>query len=902
MDWKTALQWCQQHHTGMVAIQNQDEIAHLNQVLPFHPTYYWIGIRKVEDGWMWVGTRKPLTPEAANWASGEPNNQGKGEDCVEIYIKRLRDTAMWNDEKCSKKKAALCYEASCLQSSCSENAECVETIGNFTCLCEPGFTGLRCEKAIECGVFKHPEHSFVQCDHTYGPFQFNSSCQFQCDRGYRLQGSQNLYCLTSGQWNSGPPQCQVVQCPPFNAAGGWRMNCSHPISANSYNSTCVFSCEEGFELIGSHTTQCDHTGEWTHRTPTCTAMTCDPLMAPEKGHMTCADPLGKFSFRSSCVVSCEEGYTLRGENTLTCLQTGHWSAGPPTCEVVRCDTLQSVPYGSVHCLDLVGQPSYGSSCWSQCDVGFLLMGTNVTRCTSQGTWSHKLPVCKAVQCAPLSTASGGWRMNCSHPLNTNSYNSTCVFSCEEGFELIGSHTTHCNHTGQWTHRTPTCTAVQCAPLSTASGGWRMNCSHPISANSYNSTCVFSCEEGFELIGSHTTQCDHTGEWTHRTPTCTAMTCDPLMAPEKGHMTCADPLGKFSFRSSCAVSCEEGYTLRGENTLTCLQTGHWSAGPPTCEVVRCDTLQSVPYGSVHCLDLVGQPSYGSSCWSQCDVGFLLMGTNVTRCTSQGTWSHKLPVCKAVQCAPLSTASGGWRMNCSHPLNTNSYNSTCMFSCEEGFELIGSHTTQCNHTGQWTHRTPTCTARKCPLLLSPEQGLLNCSHRHSVFSYGSRCTVACDRGYGLTGESQLDCTAAGSWSQEMPSCDAVKCEPLLLTSPAPADSSPVPSMNCTHPRAVFSFGSQCMFWCPEGYVLNGTSELICTSTGLWTQTEPLPSCVVEEMPLGTAMLVYGAIGAGSALALLIGAGLIFRLVQFTEKSKLTPYTPAWEGSLNPAFEEL
>uniref|UniRef100_A0AAY5E8E9 E-selectin n=1 Tax=Electrophorus electricus TaxID=8005 RepID=A0AAY5E8E9_ELEEL len=750
MDWKTALQWCQQHHTGMVAIQNQDEIAHLNQVLPFHPTYYWIGIRKVEDGWMWVGTRKPLTPEAANWASGEPNNQGKGEDCVEIYIKRLRDTAMWNDEKCSKKKAALCYEASCLQSSCSENAECVETIGNFTCLCEPGFTGLRCEKAIECGVFKHPEHSFVQCDHTYGPFQFNSSCQFQCDRGYRLQGSQNLYCLTSGQWNSGPPQCQVVQCPPFNAAGGWRMNCSHPISANSYNSTCVFSCEEGFELIGSHTTQCDHTGEWTHRTPTCTAMTCDPLMAPEKGHMTCADPLGKFSFRSSCVVSCEEGYTLRGENTLTCLQTGHWSAGPPTCEVVRCDTLQSVPYGSVHCLDLVGQPSYGSSCWSQCDVGFLLMGTNVTRCTSQGTWSHKLPVCKAVQCAPLSTASGGWRMNCSHPLNTNSYNSTCVFSCEEGFELIGSHTTHCNHTGQWTHRTPTCTAVQCAPLST------------------------------------------------------------------GHMTCADPLGKFSFRSSCAVSCEEGYTLRGENTLTCLQTGHWSAGPPTCEVVRCDTLQSVPYGSVHCLDLVGQPSYGSSCWSQCDVGFLLMGTNVTRCTSQGTWSHKLPVCKgklpvSVQCAPLSTASGGWRMNCSHPLNTNSYNSTCMFSCEEGFELIGSHTTQCNHTGQWTHRTPTCTARKCPLLLSPEQGLLNCSHRHSVFSYGSRCTVACDRGYGLTGESQLDCTAAGSWSQEMPSCD------------------------------------------------------------------------VEEMPLGTAMLVYGAIGAGSALALLIGAGLIFRLVQFTEKCK-------------------
>lgn len=109
VDWTTARQWCQKNFTDMVAIQNQAEIAHLNQILPFHTSYYWIGIRKVDGHWMWVGTKKHLVPEAANWARNEPNNQGTGEDCVEIYIKRQKDTAKWNDERCNKKKAALCY-------------------------------------------------------------------------------------------------------------------------------------------------------------------------------------------------------------------------------------------------------------------------------------------------------------------------------------------------------------------------------------------------------------------------------------------------------------------------------------------------------------------------------------------------------------------------------------------------------------------------------------------------------------------------------------------------------------------------------------------------------------------------------------------------------------------------
>lgn len=115
MDWETARAWCKDHYTDMVAIQNQEEIGHLNNWLPRKDNYYWIGIRKVKKVWTWVGTNKPLTAEATNWAIDEPNNGKnkrdvrKSEDCVEMYVKRENQAGKWNDEWCKKLKTALCY-------------------------------------------------------------------------------------------------------------------------------------------------------------------------------------------------------------------------------------------------------------------------------------------------------------------------------------------------------------------------------------------------------------------------------------------------------------------------------------------------------------------------------------------------------------------------------------------------------------------------------------------------------------------------------------------------------------------------------------------------------------------------------------------------------------------------
>ncbi|XP_058235287.1 P-selectin isoform X4 [Hemibagrus wyckioides] len=962
MEWEIARQWCRQHHTDIVAIQNKDEVRHLDQKLPFRSSYYWIGLRKLAGQWTWVGTMKPLAPKAASWAEGEPNDQGTNEDCVEIYIKRSKDSGMWNDDRCSKKKAALCFTASCFEWSCSEHGECVENIGNYTCKCNAGFTGPRCE--------------------------------------------------------------EVVECPPITTrTSGWNMTCSHPLRTNSYTSTCVFSCEEGFELRGSNTTLCDQTGQWTHTTPTCTgchcfipAVTCDPVVRPQKGTMNCTDPLGKFSFRSSCDVSCEEGYKLRGENNLTCLKTGNWSAETPACEAVTCDPVVRPQKGTMNCTDPLGKFSFRSSCDMSCEEGYKLRGENNLTCLKTGNWSAETPACEAVQCSPLSAHFSDGKMNCTHPLSTNSYKSTCVFNCDEGFQLIGSNKTQCDHTGQWTPKTPTCKAVTCDPVvrpqkgtmnctdplgkfsfrsscdvsceegyklrgennltCLKTGNWSaetpaceavtcdpvvrpqkgtMNCTDPLGKFSFRSSCDVSCEEGYKLrgennltclktgnwsaetpacevvrcsalnavphgsmhctdslgkfaygsvcgfecdvgfllMGSNYTHCSSQGNWSHSLPVCQAVTCDPVVRPQKGTMNCTDPLGKFSFRSSCDMSCEEGYKLRGENNLTCLKTGNWSAETPACEVVRCSALNAVPHGSMHCTDSLGKFAYGSVCGFECDVGFLLMGSNYTHCSSQGNWSHSLPVCQAVQCSPLSAHFSDGKMNCTHPLSTNSYKSTCVFNCDEGFQLIGSNKTQCDHTGQWTPKTPTCKAVTCDPVVRPQKGTMNCTDPLGKFSFRSSCDVSCEEGYKLRGENNLTCLKTGNWSAETPACEAVQCSPLSAHF---SDGK----MNCTHPLSTNSYKSTCVFNCDEGFQLIGSNKTQCDHTGQWTPKTP--TCKVEGMTVGTGFLVYGAVGAASALGLLLMGGLVMLMVRQFSKDKFTPDYSAWDGALNPAFEGL
>ena len=112
MTWSQARQYCQEHYTDMVVIQNQEENDFLVNWLPVKKgIYYWIGITKnhMNDTWTWIGNNSTWIGEQS-WAEGEPNNSHITEFCVEIYVNRGPSRGKWNDEKCGNKKYAVCYQ------------------------------------------------------------------------------------------------------------------------------------------------------------------------------------------------------------------------------------------------------------------------------------------------------------------------------------------------------------------------------------------------------------------------------------------------------------------------------------------------------------------------------------------------------------------------------------------------------------------------------------------------------------------------------------------------------------------------------------------------------------------------------------------------------------------------
>lgn len=108
--WPEASQWCRQHFTAMASMQNQEESNFLNNLLPFTSKYYWIGVRKEGEAWLRDGTDQKVLEDAQDWAPEEPDSI-EGQDCVEVYIKRDKDTAKWNNENCRKKKGTVCYSS-----------------------------------------------------------------------------------------------------------------------------------------------------------------------------------------------------------------------------------------------------------------------------------------------------------------------------------------------------------------------------------------------------------------------------------------------------------------------------------------------------------------------------------------------------------------------------------------------------------------------------------------------------------------------------------------------------------------------------------------------------------------------------------------------------------------------
>ncbi|XP_051732122.1 P-selectin-like isoform X17 [Ctenopharyngodon idella] len=444
MTWNKTRQWCQKHYTDIVMVHNENVTHFLTKILQSRSStpYYWIGLQKINGNWTWVANGQIVNYQ--NWGVGEPNNVKTDENCVE-YISNENKNGKWNDDQCEKEKYPVCHKAQCLNNSCSDRELCIEQVNNFTCVCKPGFSGPRCEKVVSCEQLSAPPHGWMECSGVYGNHSLNSTCKFSCAGGYKLRGTAELKCSSSGAWNVPPPSCAVVSCEQLSAPPhGW-MECSGVYGNHSLNSTCKFSCAGGYKLRGTAELKCNSSGAWNVPPPSCAVVSCEQLSAPPHGWMECSGVYGNHSLNSTCKFSCAGGYKLRGTAELKCNSSGAWNVPPPSCAVVSCEQLSAPPHGWMECSGVYGNHSLNSTCKFSCAGGYKLRGTAELRCNSSGAWNIPPPSC-AVECFPLLLFGGGL-MNCTE--GHDSSRSACRVQCPPGHLLLGFTEFTCRADGIW---------------------------------------------------------------------------------------------------------------------------------------------------------------------------------------------------------------------------------------------------------------------------------------------------------------------------------------------------------------------------------------------------------------------------------------------------------------------
>ena len=339
-------------------------------------------------------------------------------------------------------------------------------------------------------------------------------------------------------------------------------------------------------------------------------------------------------------------------------------------------------------------------------------------CQSSEEWNGSQPSCQIISCGEPDNVQNG-----KYSGNTHTYSSIILYSCNEGYEIIGNSTAVCLANKSW-NSVPTCKQVICENISLSNG-------HLSNQDfSYSSIVFFTCDNGYVLNGNENLLCEGSGNWNGSVPICAPATCCDPGVPENGQRhvessvyeanTTFSSNGKngqqnqsFSctFGSQIEFSCFSGYELNGSSSISCQADGNWTGSLPNCSIISCEPPKQFINGIV----LGNTYTYESNITFECNIGYSLQGSSSAICSSNKQWSNKIPSCLRRCSAPQATPM----------LFQSPYKSfyvegdTVTFWCYQGYKLKGYSKITCFSNGQWNESIPSCE------LLST--GLCECMHR-------------------------------------------------------------------------------------------------------------------------------------------------------------------------------
>jgi hypothetical protein len=304
---------------------------------------------------------------------------------------------------------------------------------------------------------------------------------------------------------------------------------------------------------------------------------------------------------------------------------------PFICEIVNCSSPARPKYGTAHYTDSI----YLSDVNFTCNEGFYNNGTESAVCLANGSWSDTTPQCLSIVCHDWTefnyscykfydqaTLLDSAESNCvSHGGHVASILSEAENDFLSNFQddqdiWLGLYSTSLNdnkwwrdgnpvsYTNWWKEPTKSEKFAKLIVPDDRNGQWQSvsdtnkklayickkgyRCGATLRDPSYGrvsrynvtvgSTAIFSCENGYRLVGNSAVICQLNSLWNGTTPTCEIVDCGHLTLPN-GYVN----VSSTTYKSLVHFSCLRDYILVGNKSAVCLANGRWNTSIPICKL-------------------------------------------------------------------------------------------------------------------------------------------------------------------------------------------------------------------------------------------------------------------------------------------------------------------------------
>ncbi|KAI2803698.1 hypothetical protein BLOT_007833 [Blomia tropicalis] len=694
-----------------------------------------------------------------------------------------------NDEAQCPRNREQAIARKCLR-KCNSDEDCISN--RKRCLCD-GLCGWSCVRPdMICDVpAKIANGRFIMNNGNF----FNSKIIYECDLGYYHFGLRERICQGDGTWSDLAPECKTR---PLCGAPPEMPHSKHSLVDSNemefeLNTTVQYKCFNGYELDGSPEAICLHrnnTSNWQGPNFRCIPLPCGDPGEIENGYRQ----ITGYVFSSTVNYYCNVGHILSGRALRECQTNGQWSGDLPTCQrktyfncqfiIIMVKFITKKIIIAVKCAQpddpkngraFYEKYTFGSSVTYQCKPGYQLHGPANRTCGADKRWTDDDPVCKIIDCGPLTRMPNGYI-----EATSTTIGSTIRFFCLDGMVYDGTfNTSTCTSSGQWEpFPFPNCLSpcrvpkiengkvLKLEPMTIVPHGYQIN-----------TTCIPDYEFNNQDQEYKMIEC-YNGTWSE-SPECTPARCRSLPIRPK-HGIVVAPKTDHGMRAY--FKCRDGYVLEGSNRTFC-NFGRWNISSPQCGQVYCPFPGYIDNGKVLLIGHMGMYDYrpyvkrvgnNKQIMYECDKGYYIVDGPPGATCVDGIWSPPtMPRCERFYHPKLMRWSRSLRRN-KHPTISNT-NVEIMARNrrrhKRGHQVVTSKLkVSCLNLPEkaWT---------KISIIKMGRETAASLATNHSsndTYPHGTKIKLQCEDGYVLSNPNRtvIKC-AKGRWKPELPNCDPASC---------------------------------------------------------------------------------------------------------------------------------